>query len=415
MHIKTRNVNTAFKEIVGGIHSGSIPVTSTSSRNGGVLAVEEPVIITYSHPKERVLFNSVRDANPFFHVMESLWMLAGRNDVAPLSYYSSTIAKIASDDGKTFNGAYGYRWRHADTSGQTYYAKTDQLDVIVNHLKSQPNSRRAVLQMWNVEDDLLKIGQPCLNSQHAAEDKGALFFVQCQDCNGTRILGQSRDVCCNLSVLFAVRSGTCPNCGGTGEVAGGGNGWAHDTAYPCDKCGGKPHDQPRYLDMTVFNRSNDLIWGCLGANAVHFSVLQEYMALNLGMEVGVYNQISNNLHVYENNWKPAEWLAYYENANRVEYTPPMKTVQLISDPDKFEKELPLFVEEYAGGMRTIKQGHQYQEPFLLGVVEPVMLAWRSYKDGTLSEALERCEEIKADDWRAACTEWIERRIERRKK
>ncbi|MHC4157178.1 MAG: thymidylate synthase [Planctomycetota bacterium] len=32
------------------------------------------------------------------------------------------------------------------------------------------------------------------------------------------------------------------------------------------------------LNMTVFNRSNDVVWGAYGANAVHFSMLQEYMA-----------------------------------------------------------------------------------------------------------------------------------------
>ena len=37
-----------------------------------------------------------------------------------------------------------------------------------------------------------------------------------------------------------------------------------------------------FLDMTVCNRSNDLIWGCCGANAVHMSFLQEYVATMWG-------------------------------------------------------------------------------------------------------------------------------------
>ena len=45
-------------------------------------------------------------------------------------------------------------------------------------------SRRAVLQMWNVEDDLLKVDS-------------------------------SRDVCCNLSVLFTVERGVCRECART--------------------------------------------------------------------------------------------------------------------------------------------------------------------------------------------------------
>jgi len=52
------------------------------------------------------------------------------------------------------------------------------------------------------------------------------------------------------------------------------------------------------LDATVFNRSNDLMWGMLGANIVQFSFLQEYMARRLGVEVGVLRQISTNAHIY---------------------------------------------------------------------------------------------------------------------
>jgi hypothetical protein len=35
--------------------------------------------------------------------------------------------------------------------------------------------------------------------------------------------------------------------------------------------------------MTVTNRSNDLCWGMLGANYVHFTILQEYLAARLGV------------------------------------------------------------------------------------------------------------------------------------
>jgi hypothetical protein len=163
MHLITRNVNTAFRELVWAFHNGELengdrlPLVQKNSRNGGVTMLEEPCLITYTHPRERVLFNSARDANPFFHLYESLWMLAGRNDVAPLTYYVSKMKDFSDDDGKTFNGAYGYRWRHALRDSTLGWEDKDQLDIIVSHLKGNPESRRAVLQMWNVEDDLLKI------------------------------------------------------------------------------------------------------------------------------------------------------------------------------------------------------------------------------------------------------------------
>jgi hypothetical protein len=52
------------------------------------------------------------------------------------------------------------------------------------------------------------------------------------------------------------------------------------------------------LDMVVFNRSNDVVWGAYGANAVHFSFLLEYLARWIGCEVGTYSQISVNFHGY---------------------------------------------------------------------------------------------------------------------
>src|SRR5262249_6139538 len=58
------------------------------------------------------------------------------------------------------------------------------------------------------------------------------------------------------------------------------------------------------LDLTVFCRSNDIIWGAYGANAVHFSMLLEYMALWIGCPIGVYRQVSVNWHGYFNTLQP---------------------------------------------------------------------------------------------------------------
>ena len=172
MHLYFRNVNMAFDYVVQGIREGFVPAVPSPSRYGNVRVIPEPLTITYLNPLDRVLFNPGRDCNPFFHLFEALWMLAGRNDVAPLAYYSGKIASF-SDDGETLNGAYGYRWRHGGRSD------TNQLQLVINELKERPESRRVVLQMWTVEDDLLKIDP--------------------------RV---SKDVCCNLSCMFLLNPQT---------------------------------------------------------------------------------------------------------------------------------------------------------------------------------------------------------------
>ncbi len=53
-----------------------------------------------------------------------------------------------------------------------------------------------------------------------------------------------------------------------------------------------------HLHMTVFNRSNDLHWGLYAVNVYQFSILQEYIAARLRVELGTQTHISNSLHVY---------------------------------------------------------------------------------------------------------------------
>lgn len=53
------------------------------------------------------------------------------------------------------------------------------------------------------------------------------------------------------------------------------------------------------LHMTVCNRSNDLHWGLHAVNLPQWSVLQEYLAVRLGVGIGTQTHISNSLHIYE--------------------------------------------------------------------------------------------------------------------
>lgn len=209
------------------------------SRNGPVFQSPEPVTTVYEYPLERVVFWPERDANPFFHLYESLWMLAGRNDVGPLLPYAQNMAAF-SDDGVTLHGAYGCRWRK--WFSQEYMGANkvplDQLAVIGEALRKNNEDRRCVLQMWDVETDLGRSG---------------------------------KDVPCNTMATFQVST--------SGR-----------------------------LDLVVFNRSNDIVWGAYGANAVHMAFLLEYMALITGYPVGTYSQVSVNYHGYLNTMEPLRGL-----------------------------------------------------------------------------------------------------------
>lgn len=142
-----------------------------SSRGGAVRVVPDTVAIETEHPIARVLFDPVRDANPFFHLCESVWMLAGNNDVAFPAEFVGRMREY-SDDGETLHGAYGRRWR--DWSG----IGLDQLREVGAMLRDDPNTRRAVIGFWD----------PRLDLERAATEG-------------------SRDVPCNLTATFQAAPG----------------------------------------------------------------------------------------------------------------------------------------------------------------------------------------------------------------
>lgn len=142
MEIHARNINQAFSKAIPILLNNGMLETS---RNGAVIVMPSPTLIRYDKPTERVLFSPKRDANPFFHLMESLWMLAGRQDIQFPKYFNSRFGEY-SDDGITAHGAYGHRWRCA--------FGYDQLEIIADELQSNPDSRRCVLAMWDAHSPI---------------------------------------------------------------------------------------------------------------------------------------------------------------------------------------------------------------------------------------------------------------------
>jgi thymidylate synthase len=321
MHsVSVRNVNDALRECLWLI---KVDGKEVPTRNGPALRLHEPMCLTYLRPVERVLFWDKRDANPFFHFMEALWMLRGRHDVGFLTRFVKRMAEY-SDNGEQLHGAYGWRWRR--------HFMFDQIPRITELLRKNPDSRRAVLTMWDPGYDL---------------------------CNNP----ESKDLPCNLNVIFQIQRGA--------------------------------------LDMTVTNRSNDSIWGMCGANAVHFSFLQEYIANHLYIPVGAYHQFSVNAHCYltpqyDLLTKVPESDDRYTNVNLTPLRMPAELAAWDEDLIKFftyPSEEQDFQTEYFNSVVAMMWGAHaaYKEKE----------AWRPYIDAMLD-----C------DWKVVCAEWLERRCKK---
>jgi hypothetical protein len=351
--VKVKNVNQALPLGMSLLYEDGV---LRESRAGDVIEYPGVVATVYEKPTERVLFSPERDANPFFHFIEGLWMLDGRNDVESIAHYVKRMGKF-SDDSKTLHGAYGHRWR-------SWFGR-DQLLEVINRLSLFEEDRRVVLTMWDPENDFT-----CM-------EEGA------------------KDVPCNTHVYFKVRDGK--------------------------------------LHMTVCCRSNDMIWGAYGANAVHMSMLQEFIANAIKKQVGTYTQISDSYHAYQDVY-----------ANLLDKIPPVDVWNfhhVYSDPyklDTIQAYPQLLLTDHVSWLETnnqflstvfdhsmepeaIKKWNYHsnpakEDPFFVNVAEPIAVAWEHYKlykelgiREEIQKALYALSPCLAGDWRRACIEWIERR------
>lgn len=318
-----------------------------SSRYGNVIVAPRPVTSHYENPHHRVLFDETRDANPFFHLMEGLWILAGRDDVKWLARFNSRMAEF-SDDGHSFHAPYGKRLRNWKYTGVGNNAYIDQLGEAVRLLRKDPTDRRVVLSIWDPSIDL-----------------------------GIK----SKDIPCNDIIKLEIRDGR--------------------------------------LNMIVFNRSNDIIWGCYGANVVQFSMIQEYLAGRIGCEMGFLEQVSTNWHAYEERWKP------YRDSNPFPESPyqlgNVEPYPMVAVGHKFDDDLRRFMrltETFPDfdNPNVLEQmgfgGQRYDNPFFTDVAEPMYLAWAFWKADRKAEAQAMMETVMASDWGVAGQEWMERRLER---
>lgn len=330
------------------------------TRNGPALVAPGPVATVYLAPQRRVLLDPKRDANPFFHLFEALWIIGGRADVAFLTMFNARMADY-SDNGHTFHAPYGFRLRNGG-------GMLDQVSVACDMLASNPTTRRAVLQIWDCVQDL--------NTN-------------------------SKDLPCNDLIFLTVR---------------------------------EQEAQRHVLDITVCNRSNDVIWGAYGANVVQFSMLQEYMAAKIGVGVGQYVQFSHNYHVYTDTpyWTefkklhpagifvPGSWYDLPVGMGAVEPFPladdPYGAQLFDSDSAVMFEAFDLHANVYENKQRLAvfaermwyaEADGRFRSSYFQKVVLPMLHLY-------VNRNKEHPEWNDCIDWIAAGTEWVQRRLDKEK-
>jgi len=209
----------------------------------------EPFFFKINNPTSRWVTIPERKWNVTLPYAESLWLASGRNDLDFVKHYVKKIADF-SDDGRFIRGGYGPRFRFFSGTIKDYQnifplknsnspgeiTYIDQFSFIEECFKLDRNTRRAIMNVGDPPKDTF-------------DEKGELKRTKDFPC--TRILHFMKD--CSAEKL----------------------------------------------NLTVYMRSNDFLWGASAVNIFNNTFIQEYFAHILKLEIGCYYHFVNNFHYYE--------------------------------------------------------------------------------------------------------------------
>lgn len=246
----------------------------------------EPFMFKIAEPTARLVTISERKWNFSLPYAESLWLASGRNNMDFITHYLGRMNEF-SDDGKFMRAGYGSRLRSYNGDVQDYQVSevlshethsVDQFKYVVNCFGKDLNTRRAVINI----DDTMK---------DEFGDDGEIKIT--------------KDIPCTRLLHFLKN-------GQTGK-----------------------------LDLTVYMRSNDILWGASAVNIFNFTFMQEYFAAMLGLEVGSYYHIANNFHYYEDKRDMLKSLATVQDYVDVPYLYDKE----FSSLEEFDEQIKILSEE----------------------------------------------------------------------
>jgi len=152
-----RSATFAFIRELEAIKKTGRPVTVRGRATHELLSRQ----VTLERPRERFITIPGRGNDPVATIAETMWVLAGRSDMAFLSRYLGRATDY-SDDGLVWRAAYGPRLR---AWGQQ---RVDQVDEVRRLLSAESTSRRGVAAIYDPAQDFANESKdvPCNNWLH---------------------------------------------------------------------------------------------------------------------------------------------------------------------------------------------------------------------------------------------------------
>jgi len=250
MEIKVTGINEALTETANVLLEKGVP---RKTRGFDCVELPEVTTITITNPRNRYITNRERKWNKYLGAAESLWLMSGVNAMDQVGMVVENLYNF-SDDGKFMRAGYGPRIR-----GFSGVAKDYEY-----HLRPDKNPEVGIkqLEVINIVDQL-KYCVLVLKKDISSRQASITIHDPAKDCfcvDGK--LKVTKDQPCTRLIQFMERNGK--------------------------------------LDCTVYMRSNDFLWGMSAVNIFNFTILQEVVSALVGIPMGEYHHVVNNLHFYDN-------------------------------------------------------------------------------------------------------------------
>ena len=257
-----------------------------------------PFMFRIKNPTARLVTISERKWNPILPFAESLWLAIGRNDLELIGHYLKNMQNF-SDDGFFLRGGYGPRLRKYNGINNDYKIRNPYNIEYSQLIKSEV-------------DQFKYIG---LNFQRDINTRQAIIDIgdppkDCFDKDGS--LKETKDFPCTRLLHFQKQ----PNA--------------------------------NKLNLTVYMRSNDFMWGASAVNIFNFTFIQEYFSQILNLDIGHYYHVANNFHYYEKHENDLKSISTVKivNDNGFRYS---KSFNNLSEFDKLANKLSLEEEKLRQG------------------------------------------------------------------
>lgn len=264
------------------------------------LEIPHPVMVEITNPTDRYITLPTRKWNRFLPFVESLWLALGLNDLDAFpGHYVKNLYKY-SDDGRTWRAGYGPRLRAFTGNDADYFIDQPTHRHIFTGRTTVVDQLKYVIDSFGrdmgTRQAIITLGDP-------AKD--------CFDPQGE--LKVTKDFPCSRSVQFMIVDGK--------------------------------------LNCTLYIRSNDIVFGFSGVNIFNFTWMQEYIANIIGVPIGKYYHVANNLHVYADFMSKVEDYATYDLEDYRSPYPVFQYSDLISGLTEFDAQL-IQLYEYEAYLRN---------------------------------------------------------------